>query len=755
MPTKTNEARRSTIRKNPTITGGSAARLLLAAAFIFVVLIGGTDLGKYLTLVRAASAAVGVLLILAYIRRAPSEHDIVDKLALGALVLYLVGCAMSTSPRASFDAATTGTAFAAAFYLARGVVADPRGRRMAITVLGVTGATVSIAFLILWASVWLRWISISGAGPPPLDLYLPATPYRHYYLVGMLAALLLPATIQLARQRGIWPLGIAGSAASLAVAFMSGSRTVWLAGIAALLLCAVVAGRHRVPRPTWRWAVIGILAAGILLLVSGSIISRLGAGSTVALRLGIWDSSIRTWLESPLTGFGPGTFAAQLGLAGYYDAHQGLVPHAHNAAVQILVEAGLLGGVLVVVLGVAVVIGLARGRTTGVAPLGGMAFFAGTTLTDNPTVIAYLVAPAILWAALALPRRAPARQAPSRWAQASTLSLGAVVGVVSAALLLAAFTYDSASVSASNGNTAAVTDRLGVAAALDPANALYQRDLAVWQLAAGRIEGADVSIRRALELTPGDPAAWRAAALIALSRGDGGKAVLDAERAVEIRATDVLNQLTLAYVARDVDEDLSRHALAAALRTSPWITATRAWHGQFAAETAAALRAANASLPVASDDTNARAWLGAMIGDPPNTLEVGPIQAATAAVIGCDPAAAARYVTQLSGGERASADSLLVRILIARATGMPDHDLLTLAKLRWPLLAQIATEEAKGVSPLTGPADDIQLYGRLSLPAPLVGPSLPTSEGGLSAWLHDPRAAARLGAPESPLATCL
>jgi hypothetical protein len=210
-------------------------------------------------------------------------------------------------------------------------------------------------------------------------------------------------------------------------------------------------------------------------------------------------------------------------------------------------------------------------------------------------------------------------------------------------------------------------------------------------------------------------------------------------------------------VARAVgDGDASLAALVAAVQTSPWITATDAWQANFGDNTVESLATANALRPPRPAERNVRgdSWLGAMVGNPLDPKDIGPVESAASAVIGCDLPGAVRDIAAVSGSVAVSADALLVRILIARATGMADSDLLTLAKLRWPFLAFISERDVDGTSPLTGPADDVQLYGRLSLPAPSIGPILPTSEAGLSAWLRDPVTAARVGAPESPLATC-
>lgn len=167
-----------------------AGRLLLAAGLIFLVLLGGTEAGRLATVLRAASALIGGVAIVCYLRQMPRENDHTDRLVLAGLLLFLMTCVTSAWLRSSFDAATSAVAYVAAFYLARGAVADERGRQMAITVLGTIGIVVGLTFLIIWGSIWLPWATIPGAGFPPFDISLPSYLYGHQYPVGMLAAML-------------------------------------------------------------------------------------------------------------------------------------------------------------------------------------------------------------------------------------------------------------------------------------------------------------------------------------------------------------------------------------------------------------------------------------------------------------------------------------------------------------------------------------------------------------------------------------
>ncbi len=389
--------------------GVDGSRLLLACLLLFAVFLGATQLGRLSTEIRAIAAITGGVLVVLYLRNLPRSNDLTDRLVLAGLLLFLLTCITSSAPRASFEAATTALAYVAAFYLARGVFADERNRRMAITLLGLLGVVIGLIYLVMWGSIWIRWVSIPGAGIPPFELRLPALLYFHQYVVGMMAILLLPATVALARRPVIWPLGIIGTVSCFLVAVMSGGRTVWLAGVVAgiVALLGTRAIRPSLPR---RPVVIVALALGLigLAVIAGQLWARIGDTETIALRLGIWGTALSHWLDSVLVGFGPGSFARELGATGYYSTYFIDVPHGHNILVQTLFEGGIVGlvGLGLVIAGV--IVGAARAGTTYWSAAAAMAFVAVASLTDMPMAFPFLVVVLIVWAALASPR-APRR----------------------------------------------------------------------------------------------------------------------------------------------------------------------------------------------------------------------------------------------------------------------------------------------------------------------------------------------------------
>jgi O-antigen ligase len=732
----------------------------LAATLIFMVLVGGTDAGRYVTALRALNALVGAAFIVIWLRRAPRETDTVDRLVLAATLLFLLTCVTSQFTRDSFDAATTVIAFAAVLYVARGTMATARARELTITVLALSGLALSVIFLLLWGAVWAKWISISGAGLPPLDLVLPVGPYRHYHVVGTTVAVLMPALVVLARRPLVWPLGVIGIAAGTCVVFMSGSRTAWLALAAGMLLPAVtVIGPQlrRLPRSVWL-----IASAGVALLVIAGItqpvITRLTVTSTLEVRGAIWSATIGQWLAHPLVGSGPGSFFSTLTLSGYFDTYLEVGRHADNAVIQLLAEAGVVGiGALALV--VAALVAGVRKVGAQWAPMAGLSVFAFASLTDNPSDSAHLVLIAIVWMALATPRGSQPVPRPTNPAiRISAYAAAVVIGIATTTTLAASWSYDSAAAANARGDTPEVLRSLERAATLDPSFALYQRELGVWLLADGNIKGAVSRIGEAARLNPADATAERALAIADIVDGRPDFALVAARRAVMLGRLHAENQLTLAYVATR-SEDGGREAadaLVAALQPWPWLAASPGWADYF--PQGAGLQ----SLLVTADRSwseillgtrrydGQRAWLAAMLG---RTEEGSTGVQPTVLLIQCKVTTATAAVAEL-GPQRSTLAGLISRIMVARASGDSAVDDIALAQLRSAILGTLASGETPPASPLSGHVEDTRLYRRLTMAPPPFGPLFPTPDAGLSAWLRNPRDAARRGAPGSGLAEC-
>lgn len=735
----------------------AVARMLLAAGLLFTVLISGSDSGRLVTPIRAAGALVGAAVIIYYLRTAPRRHDRVDQLVLGGLLLFLATCAVSSAPRLSFEAATTALAYAAAFYIARDVAVTDAGRSLTIAVLGLLGTTVAITVLIPWSIVWAQWLSVPGAGAPRFDLVLPSTQY-YPVSAAMLVGLTLPATVLLATRPLVWPIAAVGTAASLAVIFMSGSRTLWIGLVAAGV--AVGLSDAGWARPIRRRAVIGaaMVAVAVAAATMPQLVARMFASSSVDIRLAIWGDSIRLWVDSPLFGHGPGTYASAFALSGFYNSYATYIDHAHSLPVQLLVEGGLVGTLGGVLLVAAVAAGMRRGQLASSAALGALVLFAVLSLTADPAVDAFFVAPLIVWAAMLAPRTAITTSvSPSSWVRLATAAGALVVVTATVATLAAAWSRDQIPDGRDGHGVAA--DRLRAATTLDPANALYRRELGALLMVIGDPAGAVQELEDAVRLNRGDLAALRGLALARLATGDDAGALAAAKRAVGLAGGQPANALTIAYVAQATgDQQAAGAGLVRAVRAAPWIAAAQEWSAVFPGTSPEdVLEGAWETWRDASDvsyrNARARAWL-AGIADTVAPSDVSRDAEAESALLRCKPDVAAAVLAQLSSPEATAQASLQAQLMLERVAGdAADPRLSTLIALHDRNLWRLAYEGVSGGSPMVDYFADVTVYSMAPIDA---GGALlfPTEASGLSAWLRDPIDAADTGAPNSPLSMC-
>ena len=740
--------------------------LLLAAALLWFVLIGGSLAGDSITLIRTINAGIGGVLVGLWVFRVSRRADLVDLLALAALLCFLTACVLSTSPRTSFDPACAAVAYVAAFSLARHALIRPEARRAVLDILAASGLAFGMLFAAVWGERWISWISTAHE-MPPLGLYLPVGPYRQFHVIGLLAALLLPACIRWIQGRRTRLTGLLGTGALAAVAVMSESRTVWLAVVVGIPLGVLVASPtllRRIPR----WAGPAVLAAGLLATVTGllgPLLTRLGVTSTIALRLTIWTSSFQDFLHHPLAGTGPGTFPAALTAGGYFNRYLDAGRHADSAVVQLLGEAGIAGLLTFGLLVAAVATGVLMRRRASWIAAAGLLVFVLCSFTDNPTDTTQLVVVLIAWAALATaPIEARQPRAVPRWWYAAPAVGSAVAGTAMVATLLGAGAYDQAGAAARDGQPAAVVvQNLRAAEAFDPAMSLYHRDLGVWLVAAGDAGGGIEELRRAVRLQPADATAIRSLALAHARSGDALSAVDVARAAVSIRGAHEENQLTLAWVAIQAGETaVADDALTEAVRTHPWITATPEWAADFPsyADPNGVLQEAQTRWLAAREGeprfAQAQTWVASAIGGAVSiAAAISPATEAQGSIIACRLDDASDQVTAMSRSERSSVLGLTSRILLARLTQDEDLDTLaTLAQILYPPFGRQATNGTAAASPYADSAEDALLYGRIPVPPPDLGLRFPTSAEGMSIWLHNPLQAARVGAPSSQLAAC-
>ncbi len=150
----------------------------------------------------------------------------------------------------------------------------------------------------------------------------------------------------------------AGVAASAVLLVGSRSTTAIVGCAVALGLAGVLAAwdRFRDPRSRPLFAVatgIGLTVAGYLSVVLlPALTAVFGKDPTLTGRTDIWAAAFDAWIEAPITGLGVGFWASPtdplLGLALHRIGYA--AGHAHNGLLNVAVELGLVGVVLVAIL---------------------------------------------------------------------------------------------------------------------------------------------------------------------------------------------------------------------------------------------------------------------------------------------------------------------------------------------------------------------------------------------------------------------
>ena len=570
----------------------SSVALFAGLAWVgYFILIGGSQAGL-LTPIAIANAVIGAFASALWIRQMLRASDLADRLLLGSLLLALAACVLSTMPRASLAAAMTYVAFASLLGIARRQLANERARRLLLVLLAAIGSVLVVVILAVWGLQWWQWVTAHG-GIPPLDLVLSNLSgiYWFKYQIAILIGMLIPALIG-ARRAGIprslvWPPVVLCGFAVVA----SGSRSAWLGGLAMILVLA--APRIKWPSPGRSWVLpgIGVVLLAVLFWQSGllpTFLDRALAGSTVSLRGAIWTDALRQFVRNPLAGSGPGTFATTITTSGYFRdfARVGMGPD--SSPIELMSESGLLGVCAVVLLAVSVGVGLHSSaspyRRLGVAAV---AMFAVSSLTNDTVHSAQHVGLAALFVGLAAPtsNTGMAVNADRRPILKAAVALaGAFVLTYVAALQAAAAIHMAALAQAGLRDPENAVRELEAATAMDPANGLYWRELALGRLALHDVEGSARAFEIATELSPGDMAAQRGLAITRAELKQAPEALGAAERASDLMPTDPMNLVTEAYVASLVGASAQEaQALREALQVAPWLPAAMTWRSTFAA----------------------------------------------------------------------------------------------------------------------------------------------------------------------------
>lgn len=746
---------------------------MLAAVVAYFVVIGGSSAGEQLTAVRLLNAVVGAALVGSLIVRVGREHDRVDTAVMIGVVLFAATALFSSNQRLSLDSALQVLAYAGVFWYARGVLAREAAYRALVWTFGALCIGLAAFYAIEWGGVWLEWGRLTEFREvPPLSLPLPGGLYLHRHDVVLLVVMLVPALF-IPIGFGRLALARALAIALLTVMFLiDGSRTVMLAvaasGGVALLLTAT---RHR---RTWlrmpldarqRFVAVGLalVVVAVLVVIAAPLGARLLALQPLAHRTALWSAAAELWLSDPLTGSGPGTFLVALYTTGYYDYNIFFPRNTDGGLAMLAAETGLLGAAAILSPAVALV----RQRTAAARPgalllFAPMAFiFAG--MGSVPADFAYLIVPALLWSAAAYPRITTGRQNPvssRRLSPITYASVGCALGVaVSIAVTAAAgFAYETARAQAARGDLEMSAQNFERAARLDAKFALYWRALAAVQLAEGHADEALTSLDAATASEPRDPVTERLRAASHLETGDVESAVRAAAAAVDLHATESVNQVMAARATAEAQKlGVARGHVRLAVLQHPWLLAMP-WDGALAEveptkKDAEAALHAWATSPQAPAVGLEPAWLRAMVGAKHHADATAAAAAGFTATVRaldllfeCRPDLADAALENAAIAERAHGSYWAVRIVVDRLLGHDDSKHVGLGRI-----TGLERGVVDGIA--NSPLLEMWGYRRLPLPSIQVPIELPSGEVAFRQWVADPVTATReVGA--TPLAEC-
>jgi O-antigen ligase/Flp pilus assembly protein TadD len=732
------------------------AALLGAAALAYTIGIGGTAVGELFPPIFVLNAALTACLVAIYIRGAYSA-DRVDRLVLIALLVMLASCILSTIPRRSFDSGLLILAYAAAFFVARGLFARKRNRVWIVRVLRVLSLAMTLGVTLLWGAIAIRWMAIAGPGIlPPLNLELPGVIWGHRHDLALVTAMLYPA----------WWIGetsrtrrMVASLIGLLVLFavvIDGSRTLWIAfAVATLVLVTGPALRGWRRSSQMRTAMI-VGAGGIVvfLVLSGlglALLSRATSTYSFGFRTTMWSSLIDAWLAHPIAGSGPGTFPWILQGVGYFDANSLAPRHPDSAPIQLLAESGLLGvaalGVLLLALMPSIGFGRSRGATWALVS------FAVASLAGNPSDFPFVVAVVIVWAAYATPRSLATTvgmQRNHRGVSVASFTAAAFIGAAYLLTVVAAVSYERGREQIGRADVAQAGLSLDMAMRLDPGMAIYSRARGLVAFISGDAAGAVGHFRHATQLNPHDPVAWRSLAAAHREMGDDVAAEAALAEALRLMRADSTSLLMWAeWQADDGHEDEAVNTLAQAVHAWPQITAAEGW---------ATLLERSGATGSAVVDLATKRWednlpMPETLGDQGIWLAVlsGRDDLFSRAFFesGFDPALWEPTVASLRceaiSAELASASASTKRTPAYWALRLRNSSLTDTAdpNMMWMLNTANGTplvDPQLRRSPFTGVPNDLWGYRRYPVVPEEPLPTIPSPESGVTRWYLDPEA---------------
>lgn len=739
------------------------------AALGYFVLIGGSAVGELLPGPRALSSLIAGILVAVYLWRAPLRADRVDVGVLLGVLVFAGAAVLSQFLRQSLDVILGVLAYAAAFFVARELLAEERWRAWFVNALIGLSLLLTLVTVARWLPQVTAQLSISEGVLPPLTLDLAAVPWGYRYDLALVIAVLYPA----------WWIGrpsplrrVAAAVVGVLVMFVvliTGSRTVW---VAVTISSAVMVGPML--QPTWHGAsklrlpiIAAVAVLGFVVLASGvggAIVQRGLNVESLGLRTAMWGPLIDAWTTRPVAGFGPGSFPWLLQLTDYFDTNSLAPRHPDNAIIQLLAEGGLLGVLALLIVVVSVLPPILRGRSA--AARWAIVAFMVACLGGNPSDFAFVLVIVIGWAAYAVPHEARMDQAPSVARPPIRIATVAAFGIMAAASVVvnvAAFSYEQARADVVAGRLSDARGALDAAVALDPGMALYVRQRGALAYITDDSDAAAADLERATALSPADDLAWRSLALAYLADGrdEEGQAALS--RAVGLQRSDATNLLLSARVqGQQANTVEATNLLAEAVQSWPAIVGAPGWlellppsvTTEDVVDAAVARWEAGEPTPELASDQGL--WLVAM-ADRPDLEDraiaeaaIGPVLGeATIAVTRCDPAAW-DVLNRASDSDRRNPLYEVLRQRARSLTSQSDERTDT---------GGTSGEDSAGTT--LNPLDENGIfsadawgYRRLPITWPASGEGLPSLMEGQTSWTLFPREAARAAQLDDRLSLC-
>ncbi len=731
------------------------ATLAALPVLTFMILLGATGLSERSPAFAIISVALSIPFIAVSVARGPASADRTDKLVLVALLLFIAACLLSSIPRLSFEPALAALAYAAALFVGRGLFTSPTRRSAFMWTLIALSVVITAMTASRWAAYLLEWMSVASFRVlPPLNMELPAFPWGHRHDLALLITMLYPAWWlgQLSPIRRV--LAVAMGLVVAVLVIVDGSRTLWVAIIAASVALGVMIGAKRgntPPRLTRRTAMI-LLAVAIALIgvaaISGAasaVLQRVTNFESVGFRTAMWSSLVESWLAHPAAGSGPGTFPWVLQGTGYFDTTSFAPRHPDSAPIQALAEAGLLGIVAMALVIVAVAPSLIRHGQQ--AALWAVIAFGVASVASNPTDFGFMVLIATAWAAYGLPRPLTDGRPPSPpWLVGSRLGALGVIGAAWLLTWLGAVAYGEARGAVGAGDYGRATRALERAAALDPGMPLYARELGTLRYVTGDGRMAADQLRTAVELNPHDDVAWRTLATV---EGGGDRAAAAINRAVDAQRSDPSNLLLYADAALEQGRTPeARTVLAEVVQAWPTVVFASEWDHLIADApfgtnevVADAARRWIEGLPAPEMVEDHGLWLLSMSGMSEHTdravAESGYTRRmanAMIALMSCEPATAILRNATASDLQTIMYWQLRLRDASVRSTPDPAAEWMVeyFPRLRLAVdpLNPLQDTSVRGFIP------DLWGYRRIGIPWPETDNPLPSPSAGLTSWLR-------------------